>query len=465
MSFLGTKLTALGIPNRSIKSTPPIITEPMTTNYSIQKHKAERAGQHYDLRLEHNGKALSWAARYLPTNPGDKVLATRQSDHTSEYMSWEGKIPSPEYGAGTVKLFANDKIEILKSDPEHIIFNVYETNGDTKRYALIHTDQDQWLWINTTPTRKTYALPKTKPKYKNIDINKINVNDSNILVAPKYDGAAQLIVLKTNKPPQFFSYRPSKRGDSKLIDHTFRSPTHNQIITNPAYNNTVLMGELFARNRNTKQVEPVQRTSAALLSNVWRSRDLQQEAPLDNIIYDVLRYKGKDVSKEPYENKIEILKSISRDIPYFKSPVWTDQTPEQKLNIIKDIINNTSTESKEGVVVYDLKKSVPLKSKLFQDYDVYTKSITPGKGRLRRSLGQIHYSLTPKGSIVGKVGVGWSDTERKDVFKHPEQYLHRVMKVTAQEQLNSGAFRVPVFKEWRDLEKFHTNTYIKTKER
>ena len=46
--------------------------------FVIQKHAAERAGLHYDLRLERDGTLVSWAVRRgLPTVPGEKHFAAQ----------------------------------------------------------------------------------------------------------------------------------------------------------------------------------------------------------------------------------------------------------------------------------------------------------------------------------------------------------------------------------------------------
>ncbi len=72
--------------------------------FAVQHHLAR--SDHYDLRLELNGVALSWA---IPKGPSfrtaDKRLAVRVEDHPIEYMDFEGIIPRGEYGGGTVMLW------------------------------------------------------------------------------------------------------------------------------------------------------------------------------------------------------------------------------------------------------------------------------------------------------------------------------------------------------------------------
>lgn len=72
--------------------------------YVIQKHSASRL--HYDLRLEEDGVLLSWAVpKAPPATPGERRLAVRTEDHPLAYADFEGTIPEPEYGAGTVEIW------------------------------------------------------------------------------------------------------------------------------------------------------------------------------------------------------------------------------------------------------------------------------------------------------------------------------------------------------------------------
>ncbi|MBE3109184.1 MAG: 3'-phosphoesterase [Acidobacteria bacterium] len=103
--------------------------------YVIQKHAASRL--HYDLRLEENGVLASWAIpKAPPAAEGEKRLAVRTEDHPLEYADFEGVIPEPGYGAGTVEIWDRGTYSAVESTDSKRIVDIRGEKLEG-RYALI----------------------------------------------------------------------------------------------------------------------------------------------------------------------------------------------------------------------------------------------------------------------------------------------------------------------------------------
>jgi len=87
--------------------------------FVVQKHKADRAGEHYDFRLEmptdKGDKLVSWVIRKGPSlDPLVKRLALETKDHDIKYGKFEGIIEKGQYGAGKTIIWDEGTYEILK---------------------------------------------------------------------------------------------------------------------------------------------------------------------------------------------------------------------------------------------------------------------------------------------------------------------------------------------------------------
>lgn len=442
--------SALGIPDRSKIQTIPNITNPVIWEGGIHKHDAKRAGLHYDLRLGDPSTHFShsWALRSLPT-PGEKVLAVHQPTHTLEYMDFKGTIKEG-YGAGKVSLHFRDKVEVLEASPSRVLFNLYKGNK-TEKYALIHREGVNWILFNYTTTKKDQLIPLTKPSYKEKDFDNLDVKNPNEVFAPKVDGAHNIFILRPNKRVQTFSYRPSK-GRVERIDHTYKTDLYKHRAPR-SLGTTVLRGELYLPGQVSSEVGSV------LNSNVFLAREKQQKTgPLQNMMFDVVTYKGKNVEALPYREKIKILKEIHKEFPQLKIPSFAT-TPETKKNLVSSIKDKKHEETDEGVVIYNLDSPLPIKAKIRRDYDLYIKGFYEGTGRLEgKGVGGFIGSESPTSKQEIRVGSGLTDEQRQDMYNNPDKYIGKLVKIYAQEKLKSGKFRMPVFKEFRDYEKWVNKT-------
>lgn len=125
--------------------------------FVVQKHKARKAGLHYDFRLEmptkKGVKLVSWVIRKGPSlNPKIKRLAIETDDHDLKYGKFEGIIEKG-YGAGKTLIWDEGKYEIVrpriksKEDLKKIKMFEFELSGKKLRgrFLMIRTKMG-WIF-------------------------------------------------------------------------------------------------------------------------------------------------------------------------------------------------------------------------------------------------------------------------------------------------------------------------------
>lgn len=138
---------------------PGVSHETHRLTFVIHKHAARRL--HYDLRLELGGVLKSWAVPKGPTlDPSVKRLAVMVEDHPLEYRDFEGVIPEGNYGAGSVIIWdrgfyrhplAEDELDnerrlvtgLRKGDLKFILEGE-KLHGE---FALVKTGKDEKSWL------------------------------------------------------------------------------------------------------------------------------------------------------------------------------------------------------------------------------------------------------------------------------------------------------------------------------
>jgi hypothetical protein len=442
---------APGIPSRAIRALPKFTT-PRTWEMALHRHQAERAGEHFDLRLgdPRTGRAHSWAMRGGLPPPGQHTLAVQQPTHTIGYMDFKGRIEKG-YGKGDVELAQRDKAEVLHSSKKDVRFNVYK-GKENQEFALRRTKGGDWMVQNVTPSRKagpSQLLPSSKPKYKERGVGQLNTDDPNTELQAKIDGAHVLYQFKSpGTTPRVFSYRPTERA-SGVIDHTQKLPGFHKRKTPSGLKDTILRGELYAVDDRGKAL-PAARVGGILNAGVWKSREKQkQEGRLVPVAFDVTRFKGKDVEGLPYAQKRELLAQAVGAAPWLSRP-RTASTPAAKRKLIADIEAGREPSTEEGVVEWHRDKPTPVKAKFKAEKDVFVRSVFPERGTKRQGTmaGGFEFSYTKGGPVIGRVGTGMSHAMKKDMLQNPSKYEGLQARVTMQRAPMHYAPRAPAFKSF-----------------
>jgi len=462
-----------GVPARH-RSGLPTVTEPETWEFSAHPHLAERAGLHTDIRFGNpeTGIAHSFVMpkRSDLPGPGESVRVIPTFDHEVPYMDYTGPITTT-YGKGVVKKGRREKAEVYHAKPGEdketkLRFNLYE--GDQPEEYSIRTDgKGKWFLHNKTQTRsKRPDIPSGKETYKEIDIDSVDPTDDTQVMMPKFDGAHTVLDLKAGRAPRAFSYRVAKRAKTGLIEHTHKMPELLKQKVPKELDNTLLLAETIGVRLKDGKAIPAEQLGGLLNAKVWRSREEQAKSgiKLVPIPFNVLKYKGKDVSKEPFEEKIKILEKVTDEIEELPLPRMVIGALE-KIGLLNAVKSKKYPLTDEGVVLVSKgETSKPVKAKVLPDFDVVARKVNPAVSKDGKTLdraGSVSYSWTVDGPIVGQVG-GFKHEEGRRMLEDPDAYVGRVAKVKARKVFKKkdgslGAMFQPRFKEWHldkgDIEK------------
>jgi hypothetical protein len=437
---------APGIPSKSNLGDVNQLDTAKLYDLIIQRHKAHRAGDHYDIRIgDKNLGLFSWATKKELPEPGKPIALFQQPVHSYNYKDFEGTLPFG-YGAGTVKKHHEGKVLITHKDEEGIHFTMADKR-DPQRFVLVRPPtayQKQWLLAKAKP------LPKhetEKIKFKLIDGEKakeiISKMKPGTFVQPKIDGALNLVKLLKDRV-EVMSYRHSKQTGHPIV-HTERFFGSVPRVNIPkGLVGSVLFAEVYGKKGN--KVIPPQELGGILNSALAKSLQTQKERGIDlkASVFDIAQIGNKQIKHDmPYAEKKKLLNQIIPYLPQNKfHPVEEKVSRPSALKLFQDIQAGRHPMTREGVVI---RNGGRFKYKTTAEHDVYIRRFFAGENKYEgNAVGGFYYSYTPTGEVAGKVGTGISDDLRRDMFANPSKYIGRIARVEAQEKYPSGALRMPV---------------------
>lgn len=424
---------APGLPSRDNYGDIGILPVDDVATLVRQRHKADRAGLHEDLRIGTPSGLLSWAVpKELPEGQ-EKRLAVRQPVHTWSYKDFQGRL-GHGYGKGTVEKVEETPVVILKRSPSHIMF----TRGDSKNapiYNLVQTKDKNWLLSIKQENQPAQIKSYSKEHFKSIPIEDVaSLIATGSTISPKIDGAGALAYLGKSGV-SVYGIRPTKTGNKP--EYTDYIGGLRGITVPKDLQGTVLRGELYGERQG--RVIPPNELAGMLNSTLINAVNKRRAEGIRLLLGTLAVNKaGTDV----YDNTTiqNILHRLGTQalvpVQSYKGPAAT--------KLLAAIQAGKLPLTSEGVVVHQEGKR-PIKAKVLDDYDVVIKDIFPADTQTGARAGGFNYALPDGNKTIGRVGTGFTHEMLRDMLKHPERYKGRTARISSQGQYPSGAYRAPSF--------------------
>ncbi|HEX8689587.1 MAG TPA: non-homologous end-joining DNA ligase [Solirubrobacterales bacterium] len=376
--------------------------------FVVQEHSARRL--HWDLRLEHDGVAASWAIpNGIPDDPGQNRKAVHTEDHPLEYMEFEGEIPAGEYGAGSVKIWDRGTYECHKWEPGKVVFSLAGERL-SGRYALFHAGKSTQDWMihridppvearDPFPEAVVPMLARLAP---------LPVRDEGWAVEVKWDGVRAIAYCRPGR---------IELQSRNLNDITAQYPEVRRLSRQLGAREAVLDGELVAFDEHGRpSFERLQQRIHQTEETVVRRR--MKSHPVTYAIFDLLYFEGRDLTGEPYRRRRELLEGLE-----LSGPSW--QTPGYATGHTRELLEASREQQLEGIVVKRLdsryspgkRTGAWLKVKNTGRQEFVIGGWLPGEGRRRNRIGSILLgTFEPDGDgralrYAGKVGTGFSERD------------------------------------------------------
>jgi bifunctional non-homologous end joining protein LigD len=371
--------------------------------FVVQEHSARRL--HWDLRLEHEGAAASWAVpNGIPTDPDENRKAVQTEDHPLEYLEWEGEIPKGEYGAGTMRVWDRGTYSVEKWTDSKITFS-FEGERLRGRYALFRAGREEKDWMihridppaeqrDPFPEAVVPMLAKLAP---------LPARDEGWAVEVKWDGVRAIAYCRPGR------LELETRNLNRVTD---QYPEIRRLARQLGSRDVVLDGELVAFDADGKpSFERLQQRIHQTSESVIRGR--MKSHPVTYVIFDLLYLEGRSLLEEPYSRRRELLEGLG-----LEGDSW--QTPGHSVGHAAELLAASAEQRLEGIVLKRLdsryapgkRNGAWLKVKNLGRQEFVIGGWQAGEGRRKNRLGSLllgYYDGDGELRYAGKVGTGFSE--------------------------------------------------------
>jgi bifunctional non-homologous end joining protein LigD len=436
--------------------------------FVVQEHSARRL--HWDLRLEHDGIAASWAIpNGVPDDPKQNRKAVRTEDHPLSYLEWEGEIPKGEYGAGTMKIWDAGTYELEKWEAEKVMVDFHGRRLQG-RYALFRAGKGEQDWMIhriDPPARERDPFPENLVPML-ARLAPLPRDDGRWAVEVKWDGVRAIAYCRPGR---------LQLQSRNLNDVTAQYPELRRLSRQLGSRDAVLDGEIVAFDEHGKpSFERLQQRIHQTSESVVRRR--MKSHPVVYVVFDLLYLDGRDLTGEPYSRRRQLLDELE-----LEGESW--QTPGYSLGHARELLAASAEQGLEGVMLKRIDSAYApgkrtgawLKVKNTLRQELVIGGWTPGEGRRRDHLGALlvgyfeRDGAKPVLRYGGKVGTGFKAQDltalaarlaplerRTSPFaagpKPPKEAIfvepRLVAEIEFREMTNEGLLRHPAYKGLRE---------------
>jgi bifunctional non-homologous end joining protein LigD len=273
--------------------------------FVVQEHSARRL--HWDLRLEHDGVAVSWAIpNGIPGDPKENRLAVHTEDHPLEYLKFEGEIPAGQYGAGTMRIWDRGTYECEKWEDRKIILS-FEGERLRGRYALFRTggEKDWMIHRMDPPAERRDPFPE-RVAPMSARPARLPRNQDGWAAEVRWEGVRAIAY--------------GRPGRLRLTD--------------------AAGADVGRSYREVRRLARQLGSREAVLDGVIRA----DEETATYAIFDLLYLEGRDLTAEPYLRRRELLIGLELDGEH-----W--QTPSHSVGNLKELLAASREQGLPGLVL------------------------------------------------------------------------------------------------------------------
>jgi bifunctional non-homologous end joining protein LigD len=383
--------------------------------FVIQEHDATRL--HWDLRLEHDGTAPSWAIpNGIPLSPSENRLAVRTEDHPLEYLDFEGEIPAGNYGAGTMRIWDSGTYELEKWTDSKVMLT-FAGERVRGRYAIFRTrGEKDWMIHRMDPPEEEGDPFPERIVPMLAKLAKLPHKDEGWAAEIKWDGVRAIAYCRPGRV---------ELQTRNLNDVSAQYPEVRRIARQLGARTAVLDGELVAFDDDGlpsfgRLQQRIHQTSDSVVRRRMKTH------PVTYVIFDLLHLDGEDLMAQPYTRRRELLEGLELD-----GESW--QTPSYSSGHAAELLGASAERGLEGIVVKRLNSAYApgkrngswLKVKNVGRQEFVIGGWLPGAGRRGGRLGSILIGYFDDGGegglrYAGKVGTGFKESDLVELGKRLE---------------------------------------------